>query len=244
MTNLVEYQIARPGIPLLPIQASLYEYVMAGNGIFLCAQRCEFQAQLRIARCDIRGLAELKTELHLNASLVPRTIVEEIVRRSQSARDSNGRPCEIVFHLELDTSASWVLHVPEQSQAPARVKPADDSPSSSYARACIELHSHVNMNACFSCFDDRDEVGFRIYVVLGCLSTTPTLAVRIGVYGYHQVIPARWVFELPDGLADAVTGEGTILGPTEWNTRTAVASSSRNIDLRANPEWVGFPHGG
>ncbi len=236
MTNLVEYQVARQGIQLPQIQAALYEYVLAGNGIFLRAQRREFQAQLCIAPCDVRGLAMLETELHLNALLVPRSIVEEIVRRSQSARDFSGRPCEIVFHLELDRSASWVLHVPEQSQAPARVKPTDDSPTSSYAQACIEVHSHVNMNACFSCFDDRDETGFRIYVVLGCLSRTPTFAVRIGVYGYHLDIPARWVFELPEGLTDAVTGEGTILGPTGWDSRTAAGSSSRNNDLRAKPE--------
>ncbi len=235
MIDLVEYNVARPGSPLLPIRAPLYQYVMAGNGIFLRAHRREFQAQLCIARCDIRGLAELKTELHLYAPLVPRSIVEEIVRRSQSAQDSSGRPCEIVFHLELDAGA-WILHVPEQSQAPARVKPADDSPSSSYARACIELHSHVNMNACFSCFDDRDELGFRIYVVLGCISTTPTLAVRIGIYGYHLEIPACWVFELPPDVADAVTGEGTLLGPNGWNSRTAVASSSPNDSDRARHE--------
>ncbi len=215
MIALVGYQIARLGMPLPPIQAALYEYAMAGNGIYVRAQRREFSAQIRISPFALRGLQELRSELNLNAPLVPRTIVEEIIRRARSARDAQARPCEIVFHLELNSSASWILHVPEQSQAPARVKPTDESPTSSYARACVEVHSHVNMNACFSCFDDRDETGFRIYVVLGCISTTPTFAVRIGVYGYHENIPARWLFDLTDDVADAVTGEGTCLGPLE-----------------------------
>jgi len=229
--NLVAYRIAssstglatqdgiesefRPIGPLPPVEAALYEYVMAGNGILIRGARREFQAQFCIAPCSVRGLTNLETALQLNTSPVPREIVEEMLQKARAARDTKARPCEIVFHLELDESDGWRCHVPSQTQAPARSKPINDSPASSYARACIEVHSHVDMHASFSSLDDHDEVGFRLYAILGRISTTPVMRVRIGLYGYRQDIPAKWVFDLPPNIGDAVTGEGTLLGPSD-----------------------------
>ncbi|MEW5721222.1 MAG: hypothetical protein AB1817_21530, partial [Chloroflexota bacterium] len=213
MNNLVQYHIARPGMPLPPIQAALYEYILAGNGIFIRGTRREFQAQFCIVPCEIRGLADFESLLRLNAPRVSREIVTEMLRRARAARDADGRPCEIVFHLELDEARVWHCLVPSQAQGPARAKPADDSPSSSYARACIEVHSHVDMHARFSSLDNQDEVGFRVYAILGCISTRAVMRVRVGMYGYRCDIPADWVFDLPPEVGDAVTGEGTLLGP-------------------------------
>ena len=212
--KLVEYRVAFPGLPLPPIEASLYEYVMAGNGVFIRGARREFQAQYCIAPFAVRGLPELEPSLGLKESRVPREIVAEMLRRSRSARDTKGEPCEIVFHLEFNETGVWQLHVPSQQQSPRRAKPSDDSPVSSYARACIEVHSHVDMHASFSALDDQDEQGFRIYAVIGCISKTPVMRVRVGMYGYRHDIPANWVFDLPPEIGDAVTGEGTRLGLT------------------------------
>ncbi len=219
--NLVGYRIAFPstrfaaqgGFPLPPIEASLYEYVMAGNGIFIRGARRELRAQFCIAPFAVRGLQDLEPSLDLKGSRIPREIVAEMLRRSRQARDAKGQPCEIVFHLEFTEAGVWQCHVPTQSQTPMRARPSDDSPASSYARACIEVHSHVDMHASFSSIDDQDEVGFRIYAVLGCISTTPVMRVRLGMYGYRHDIPASWVFDLPPEIGDAVTGEGTLLGP-------------------------------
>jgi hypothetical protein len=215
LPSLVKYRIAKPGIPLPPIEASLYEYVMAGNGIFIRGARREFQAQFCITPCTVRGLADLEPALRLNTPRVPREIIAEMLHRARQARDTDGLPCEIVFHLELEEtqSVTWQCHVPNQKQSPMRARPSDDSPSSSYARACIEVHSHVDMHASFSSLDDQDEAGFRVYGVLGCISTTPVMRVRVGMYGYRHDIPANWAFDLPPGIGDAVTGEGTLLGP-------------------------------
>ena len=210
--NLVDYHISKVGIPLPPIAASLYEYMMAGNGLFIRGARREFQAQFCITPSTIRGLVDLEPSLELNAPHVPREMVEEMLRRARQACDKQGQPCEIVFHLVLGETLIWQCHVPSQRQSPMRAKPSDDSPTSSYARACIEVHSHVDMFASFSSLDDRDEQGFRIYAVLGCISTTPVVRVRVGMYGSQHDIPAYWVFDLPPGIGDAVTGEGTLLG--------------------------------
>ncbi len=233
MIDFVGYHIALPGIPLLPIEASLYEYVLAGNGIFIRGARREFQTQFCIQPCQVRGLPELETYLEMKTPRVPREIVLNMLNRARAARDAKEQPCEIVFHLEFTEAGSWQCHVPEQTQSPMRAKPSDDSPASSYARACIEVHSHVDAgttiarcvrseqrikdvpaHARFSSMDDEDETGFRLYAVLGCISTTPVIRVRVGLYGYRQDIPANWVFDLPREIGDAVTGEGTLLGPT------------------------------
>lgn len=211
--NLVHYHIAKPGMPLPPLAAALYEYILAGNGIFIRGARREFQAQICIVPCVIRGLADLEASLQLNAPRVPCEIVAEMIQRARAARDAEGQPCEIVFHLELAAAGAWRCHVPNQSQSPLRAKPSDDSPSSSYARACIEVHSHVDMCARFSSLDDQDEQGFRVYAIFGCISTRVVMRVRVGMYGYHCDIPANWVFDLPHEVGDAVTGEGTLLGP-------------------------------
>jgi hypothetical protein len=75
------------------------------------------------------------------------------------------------------------------------------------------------MQARFSSLDDQDEQGFRIYAVLGCLSSKPVMRVRVGMYGHRRDIPANWVFDLPPGIGDAVTGEGTLLGPVALRER-------------------------
>lgn len=237
LSNLVDYRIAQPGIPLPPIEASLYEYVMAGNGIFVRGARRELQTQFCIQPFTVRGLAQLAPTLEMKGPRVPCEIIHEMLRRARQARDEEGQPCEIVFHLELDESLVWRCQVPSQWQSAMRTKPIDDSPESSYARACIEVHSHVDAGttmarcakqqrimgvpayASFSQTDDEDEQGFRVYAVLGSVSTRPVIRVRVGLYGYRQDIPANWVFDLPPGIGDAVTGERTLLGSSAKGRR-------------------------
>jgi PRTRC genetic system protein A len=211
MNDLVCYHIARPGFPLAPIEAGLYEYILAGNGIFVRGERKEFRAQFCIQPFEVRGLPDLEPRVELKMPRVPSDLVLEMLRLARTARDSEGEPCEIVFHLECKKGV-WLCHVPEQTQSPMSAKPKDDSPDSTYARACIEAHSHVDMHASFSQTDDRDEQGFRVYAVLGCVSTRPAIRVRVGLYGYRHDVPASWAFDLPPGIGDAVTGAGTLLG--------------------------------
>ena len=213
--DLVTYHIAQPDLPLPPISAALYEYVLAANGVFLRGCRREFSAQFCIAPCDIRGLASLDSTFTLRTPRVPREFVEQMLFDALSAKTPAGVATEMVFHLnfdwestvELGTSGKWQLEIPQQTQTPTRAKPDDDSAESSYARACIELHSHVEWPAQFSTLDDRDEVGMRIYAVLGRIFSQPELRVRVGCYGYHHEIAASEVFDLPPQIADGYVSE-------------------------------------
>ena len=211
MNDWVGYHVARPGIPLAPIEAALYEYFLAGNGIFIRGERKEFRAQFCIQPFGVRGLPDLELGIEMKTPRVPSDRVSEMLQRAWMARDTLGEPCEIVFHLEY-VSEHWLCHVPEQAQSPMSAKPKDDAPDSTYARACIEVHSHVDMHASFSQTDDDDEQGCRVYAVIGCISTSPVIRVRVGLYGYRHDIPASWVFDLPPWIGDAVTGEGTLQG--------------------------------
>ena len=204
---LVNHLIAQPGILLPPIIARLYEYILAGNGVFVRGARREFTAQFCIAPSDVRGLARLETQIDVRIPRVPVEQLRSMLREAQQARDAHGERVEIVFHVLLDDGMKWRVVIPEQAQSPARAKPTDDSVDSTYAQALIEVHSHVEMAARFSRFDDRDEIGFRVYAVLGRIFDRPELRVRVGLYGYRCEIPASLIFEVPPEVRDCVARE-------------------------------------
>ena len=194
------------------ITAAMYEYITAGNGVFLQARRPEMEVTFPVAEAQIKGLAHLETKVRLAGGLVPRRLTEEVVRRSaEAAGDSETRPREVLFHLHYDAGAGgWQFVVPEQVQTATSVKPVDDGCGSSYARAVIEVHSHNRMRPFFSEWDDRDEQGFRLYAVIGDLGQEgkrPSLRLRAGVYGNFYEVPAAWAFEMPGSLRDAVEME-------------------------------------
>ncbi len=201
--SLVNYRVAYAGVPLSPIEASLYEYVLAANGVFVQGQRQELAALLPVASCEIRGLAELEPKTDLRVPRVPQEQVRWMLARARRAEDNTGRPTEIIFHLSVDGAGTWNAETPEQLQGPARAKPLDDSGDSSYARAFVEVHSHVNISAQFSGTDDGDEIGFRVYAVLGRIFDAPEMRVRVGLYGYRWEIPAREIFDLPPEVSDS-----------------------------------------
>jgi hypothetical protein len=89
------------------------------------------------------------------------------------------------------------LYTPPQAQGATWVYATDTSAESAYVKALIEVHSHHWMEARFSSDDNRDEVGFRVYGVLGRIFDRPELKLRVSVYGDWSEIPASDVFDLP-----------------------------------------------
>lgn len=201
----LNYIVAKQ-IELPAIAAPLYEYLLAGNGVFIRAKRPEFETQVAVSYCEVRGLPTLKPYLQYDLPFVPAELVVEMLERSRHAVDEQGQLIEIVFHL-CWSGDGWQLEVPAQTQNHCRCKPVNDGPGSSYARALIEVHSHHTMPAFFSAADDADETGLRIYGVLGRISDRkrqPELRVRVGVYGNYWEVPAAWVFDMPASVVDAL----------------------------------------
>jgi hypothetical protein len=112
---------------------------------------------------------------------------------------------EVLFYLLPPFEplrSDWELVKPGQTSTATSVKPTNPLDQAGQ-EALIELHSHHHLPAKFSKVDDKDEIGFRLYAVIGNLATKPAIRLRVGIYGYFMEIPASEVFCLPDGLENA-----------------------------------------
>jgi hypothetical protein len=200
---LVDYIIARSS-DLPPIRAAMYEYVLAGNGVFVRGSRTGLLASIKVFDCQVKGLAQLQQSFHFDYPKVPSSLLATMLLRSRqvSAGLLEFSPKEILFHLYWD-GLQWQLEEPRQLQSSTSCKPLGSSLDSSYERALIEVHSHHWMQASFSSTDDSEETGFRIFVVLGEIFTLPTIRVRIGLYHHFLEIPAESIFCLPEKMTGA-----------------------------------------
>jgi PRTRC genetic system protein A len=185
--------------PLPPPQHALYEYVFAGNGIFIRAQRQELTTCIPLLDTTIHGLPEVTPSLSLACPRIPETIMSDILAHSLTAWADPTGPKEALFHCGYDTN--WSLSIPEQIRTYASVRCTDPFPPS-YAKCLVEIHSHHEMPPLFSSTDDQDETGFRIFGVLGHFSREPQILFRIGIYGHFFRIPAESIAELPQGIRD------------------------------------------
>lgn len=191
--NFIEYKIALHST-LPPMSASALEYWLAGNGVFIRAQRQGIKACFPVTSCRIAGLTAIEPYFQMEYPRVPLEITKLMLLLSEEAGEN-----EILFHLFFQTE-HWHLEVPAQIATPTSVTPLKSSLDSSYERALIEVHSHANMSSKFSETDNREETGFRIFAVLGKLKSCPEINARIGIYSHFYSIPASWVFELPAKL--------------------------------------------
>jgi len=200
MTPIVAYRIAQTA-DLGPIQASSYEYVLAGNGVFLRAVRTGLAITLPIAICEVRNLHPLEAKLELECGPIPAHLLSRILGLARQAAAEE--PREALFHLSY-AEDRWQLEVPPQAQTKGSVEPLESGPESSYARALVEIHSHHRMPADFSNIDDQEERGFRIFGVIGCIWKRPEIRFRVGVFGQFIEVPARWVCEMPAEIRDCI----------------------------------------
>jgi len=184
-----------------PLQGAMFDYVVAADGVFVHAQRDGLGVCFRIAPAEVRGLAKCSELFAFALPKVPEELMSELCYRAEEW--ANGR-LETLFHLVWTPvylwNEGWELIEPEQARASTSCRP--DEPCLSAERAIIEIHSHHTMPARFSGTDDADETGFRLYGVIGDLRRSPSIRMRVGVYGYFYEIPASWALELPAGLMD------------------------------------------
>ncbi len=188
---LIDHLVATPeAMSRPPAMGKLYDYMLAGNGVFIRARREGLDAQIPVVRTQrkIAGLPDLKTCIGLPVR-VPGSYLQVMLDASKVAL-----PLEILFSLSYGL-CKWRLYIPPQTASGGSVRPAD-AYDGEFANAVIEVHSHNSMPAFFSTVDDRDETGFRIYAVIGRVDTLyPEINVRVGVYGHWAAIPAWMVFD-------------------------------------------------
>ncbi|MGD2184455.1 hypothetical protein [Lusitaniella coriacea] len=105
----VNYLIARNS-ELPPITASMFEYVLGANGLFLRLQREGFTATAPLAECPIRGLAPVAPHFRLHYPLVPTCLSLQMLQLSRHAA-----PQEILFHFYFQ-QGRWKLRIPRQKR--------------------------------------------------------------------------------------------------------------------------------
>ena len=86
LPSLAGYHVVRDAgqIPAIA-EGHLYNYLLAGNGLFLHAQRRELTVLMRIAPAQVRGLPALRSRLRVRFPRVPVDLVREMVQIAADA---------------------------------------------------------------------------------------------------------------------------------------------------------------
>jgi PRTRC genetic system protein A len=193
-----EYLIARKGVSLPPIDPdNFYEYVLAGNGVFVRAAREEFRAMVLAAPCRASGLEHLEPCVALKGGRLPLSCTQAILEDFR-----NALPNERLAWVSLK-DGNYQVYAPPQIALPSRVEPADPHDPAGVS-AFMDVHSHAGYPAVFSCEDDADELRhrLRIFVVIGEIAHAPKALVRVVVNGHDGYFPAASVMTLPEGMED------------------------------------------
>ena len=165
------------------LQGVGYDYVLAGNGVFVQAESPDLTARVQLAECGVRGLNTTAAKVHLPHGKIPGDLLWLGVRWFQETPDR-----ERYFAVHWD-GERYTAAVPKQTgrRTNLQYEPLEGM--------TLEFHSHGRMGAFFSGTDDQDEQGFRIYGVAGRLDQPePEVCMRIGIYGHFQEIDWRDVF--------------------------------------------------
>jgi len=161
---------------------AFYDYILASNGLFVRAGNPLLAATVLVAPAEIRGLAPMAERVELTQGKVPWALynLATEVLAADPLRE---------HYLAVTWEGAYRLRASAQDGTPGGV---------SYERlpaTVLDIHSHGTMRAFFSGTDDRDELGLRLYMVIGRLDTLlPEVKLRVGVYGYFAPINIEEVF--------------------------------------------------
>jgi len=184
-----------------PIRAVLYEYVLAGNGLILRAQRDEFSVSLPLSHREIKGLPEGFVGIKWHRPKIRAGIWEEILLHARLSGDASGFKEEVYLIYWDNSLESWRWRPAGRRRNWASTIADDRLPE--YGEACIELHTHPPGALNFSKADDADESGkFRIFGILIDVHDEPKIRFRCGVYDHLIQIPSSWMGRLPHGIVD------------------------------------------
>lgn len=208
LPKFVEHKIAQDADE--PITAALYEYVTAGNGLLLRAERSEFSASLALLDRAIRGLPNIETGIFWKKPRIAPVLWQEIVTdaRSRSEVREFKEDVYVVFWDEGNETWHWKWMSRERHLA---VTIADDT-QAEYGTACLELHTHPPGAIRFSRADDRDESDkFRIFgILIDVHAPRPKIRFRCGIYDFFAQIAAKQIGELPEEIIDLNQAERKI----------------------------------
>ena len=181
----VGYLVNHPG-GLTGAHGVGYDYVLGSGGVYVQSESAHLTARVLVSPCKVRGLAPVTEKAELTNGPIPARLFEIGLRWF---RDEPGT--ERFFAVRWDGDA-YRLVVPEQEGTASSLKYIPP------AGVVAEFHSHGGSRAFFSKTDDGDELGFRVYGVVGRLdSPEPELSLRVGVYGHFATVDWSQIFDGP-----------------------------------------------
>jgi hypothetical protein len=184
-----------------PIDAALFEYLLAGNGLFVRAKRREFAVGLPLSMQKISGLPKAPIGISWTKPRIPASLWQGILRHSQQTHTSSNFKEEVYLVYWDRVLSEWQWRASGRENNWASTVADDTLPE--YADCCIELHTHPPGALSFSRADDRDELGkFRIFAILIDVHDKPKIRFRCGVYDHLVPIPALCIGEMPEGIID------------------------------------------
>jgi len=193
-----------------------YDYVLAGNGLFIETEGKLMAARVPVAEREVRGLAPLEPKVVLRYGKVSKYLWDLALSILLTTPDKE-RYVALTFsggyHITVPSQAADKEHIGEGSGAGhgsgggvAYLNPDN---------VLLDLHTHPKMPAEFSGTDNRDETGLKLYGVIGHCGTyheatddmsydeqmgwlqnnCPAVRLRVGVYGYFYPVPWKDVFD-------------------------------------------------
>lgn len=166
-----------------------YDYILAGNGLFIEAQDKSLEARIPVERCEVRGLAPLENKVILTYGSIPKRFFE-------LALDIFLSDISTEHYVAVKAQGGYEFYMPIQDKTGGKVAyEVGDN-------ILLDIHSHGIMGAHFSGTDNKDELGMGLFAVVGRLDKIPVVKLRVGVYGYFE--PLFWN-EIFDGELDWAT---------------------------------------
>lgn len=161
-----------------------YDYIVAGNGLFIRSHNPLIKATVCFSPAEIRGLLPLEEEIDLAHGKIPKRLYDLMLSIFIANSDKE-------HYLAITWEGEYCLRTPSQERTEASVK------YDRLASSVMDIHSHGHMKAFFSFIDDVDEQGLRLYMVVGKLDTLlPDVELRLGVYGYFTPLSVEEVFDV------------------------------------------------
>ena len=198
-TPFIGHRIAKDRFE--PIEAILYEYVLAGNGVLLKAQRDEFTTSVPLVFTEIKGLPAAFVGITWHKPRVPNRIWDEICLHAKINNSKDDFKEELYLIYWDQGSDSWQWCTAGRDRTWASTIADDRRPE--YSEACIEIHTHPDGTYQFSTADDQDESGkFRIFGIIVDVHDKPKVRFRCGIYDHLIPIPFSWIGHLPISVVD------------------------------------------
>ncbi|MBK7916770.1 MAG: hypothetical protein IPJ94_11035 [Chloroflexi bacterium] len=139
--NLVTYHIHRAE-PLPPNDALAYQYVLAGNGLFIRAETRFFAACIPIAAAVVRGLPLLAAQFQLRVPRLPARLLEAILADARRARRSDGAFNEALYQFHHHGQTVQVTKPPQRATGVSVLAAGENAPT-----VFCDLHPHGAMAA-------------------------------------------------------------------------------------------------